>query len=398
MADLVRDTANSTTNPRVLFAWQSQRVGDSPASPARSEKGGFFQPLSSMSFRVLRPDGTELVAATVVDPTDEANQLDPESEGGKGRIIVPPFTVAAGEPTGLYTLEVTFVVDPVDGAPLPSKTVSYTFRVVDEAHPFVEDAYAQITDMIAAGFPVGSPAPTGGFTFTQAAAALQRATLTVERITRRRFVPFYALHEHNGKGGPVLQVDHAIVGLTDVAFTFTTFTPADLPVQEGDVRVFNRHIRQNLQRPDDRQDPRIEFLRTPNQRYPREQVLGDVDLLSSSMGFVDSQQNVKMLGVWGYTDFDGSPFGKTPDLIREATLRLAARYIAPLWSQVGGAGSNVGFAGPVLSERTLDQSVTFANLASSDLGAGAYAGAFTGDPEVDQILAVYMAPPKFGSA
>lgn len=406
MSDLVRGEANSTTNPRVLFAWQSPNVGDSLETgvpPAKRQlKGGFFQPLADpLIFRVLRPDNTELIAATNVDPTDPANQLDPVDGGpassGEGRIIVPPFTIPTTEPTGTYTLEVTFIADPEDTAPLPAQTVSFPFRVLDEGLGCV-DAYAQLVDLLDAGFPIGNPAPCGGFSLSDASNALLRASRYIEQITSRFFDARYRVFDLNGKGGPAIQTEHSIIGLTNVAFTFTTFTPADLPIQEGDLRVYNRHIRQGLLEPDDRNDPRVEFLRTPVYRFPRSQILGEVDILSSYIGFTDSQQNVKMKGMWGYTDPDGSPFGTTPRLIREVTMRLAARYIQPLWQQLGGAGERAAIGGPLVSERTLDQSATFANLAGTKIGLGAYAGAFTGDPEIDQILAMYMAPPKFRSA
>ena len=400
MRDLVRGVANDPSNPRVVFAWQSPTVGDSnDGATVRRLRGGFFMNLADpLTYRVLRPDGTELVAATNIDPTDEANQLDPVSTGGKGRLIVPTFTVDVAEPVGLYTLEVTFTAVPTDGPTLDPQTVSYTFRVLDEDLGYV-DAYAQLTDLLAAGFPVGDPTPVGGFSPDDARRALLRATAYINDITRRFFEPRYQVLDVNGKGGPVLQIEPPIAGLTDVSFTFTTFSPADLPIEEGDLRVYNRHLRQGMVRPDDREDPRIEFLRTPVYRYPRAQLMGETDLLSSYVGFVDSQQNVKLRGVFGYTDPDGSPFGCTPLLIRECTMRLAARYIEPLWSQMGGAGNRVYAAGPVTNERTMDQSVSYANaMFSGGANTAAFIGAFTGDPEIDNILVRFMAPPMMGSA
>ena len=51
-------------------------------------------------------------------------------------------------------------------------------------------------------------------------------------------------------------------------------------------------------------------------------------------------------------------------------------------------------------EKTLDQQVKFSDVAASgSSGAGgAYTGAFTGDPELDQILANFMKPPTFRAA
>lgn len=394
MMDLVRGEANDNANPRVLFAWQFANSG------AAHTRAGYFQPLSSLSFRVLRPDGTELVASTVVDVGDDDNVVDRTDEGGKGRIYIPPFIVGLAEPTGIYTLEVTFVVAP-DGAPAePVKTEAHTFRVLDESMEYAEGSIVQLQDLVDACFPVNDPAPCGGFTYTDGLRAIRRATATIEKFTGRTFGARYKVLDMDGGGGPLIQTEEVIVGLTDVSFTFTTFTPADLPIEEGDLRVYNRHIRQNLTEPDDRNDPRVEFLRTPVYRFPRSQLLGEVDMLSSFVGFTDSQQNVKMKGMWGYTEYDGTAFGKIPDLIKEAAMRLAARYIEPLWKQLGGAGKADGVAGPIVMEKTLDQQVKFADVASSGVSGvgGAYTGAFTGDPEVDQILACFMKPPVFGSA
>jgi hypothetical protein len=399
---IVRGTTNDNTNPRVLFAWQSPNVGDSletgtPPSK-RQLKGGFFQPFSELSFEVLRPDGSTLVPSTVVDVALEANYLDPASDGGKQRIVILPFSVGAAEPVGTYTANVTFIADPDDGPAIPVQTIAVPFRVLDDGHPLVA-GYAQIVDAIDQGFPINDPTPCGGYSYTQAKQAIERASRYVEQITGRFFENRYLVNDYDGDGGPALQIDNPIIGMTDVTFTFTTFTPADLPIEEGDLRVYNRHMRQNLTQPDDREDPRVEFLRTPNYRYPRAQLVGSVDILSSYIGFTDSQQNVKLKGMFGYTDYDGTPFGKTPDLITEVTLRIAARYIGNLWTQIGGAGTTSSVAGPILSEKTMDQSVTFANaLSSGGGGNNAFAGVFTGDPEIDQLLALYMLPPRFRSA
>src|SRR5690606_11723314 len=332
---------------------------------------GFFQPLVELSFRILRPDGTELLTDSI-DPTDTAYHYDPVDgiPVGDGRIVALPFTVAEDEPTGLYTIQVTFVAHPTNGAELAEQTVEWQFRVLDEAQGYLATAYAQLQDMLDEGFPIGATAPAGGYTYAQARSALLRASRYVEQITRRIFRPQYLVVDCDGRGSSILQFEQEIIGLAKVAFTYTTFSPADLPIEEGDLRVYNRHIRQRLFQPDDREDPRVEFLRVPSATYPRSTLFAS-DLLSGSVGFVASQQSVKFRGMWGYTDPDGSPFGCTPHLIREATLRIAARYIGPLWAQVGGGSS--GVAGPLLSERTMDQSVTYAYLATQ-MRAGAYAG------------------------
>ena len=394
MPDFVRTETNSVANPRIVVAWQPPSVLGSGVEM----KAGFYQPLDSLSFRILDPTGAEYIASTVVDTADPANQLDPDA-ASPTRLIVPPFTVAGGQALGTWTIEVTFVAHPEGGTALTAQTTNWTFRVVDEGLGLV-DAYAQVTDLINNGFPIGQPAPcTGGFTFETARAALLRATWYVNNITGRSFTPMYTTYDVDGKGGSIVQISDPICGLTHVGLTFTSFAPSDLPIAEGDLRVYNRHMRQRLvgRGDDDRQDPRVEFLRSPGYHFPRGSLFGSTDLLSSNVRFVDSTQNVQLTGFFGYTDWDGSPFGKTPDLIREVTVRLAARYIEPIYKQVGGAGLNARIGGPIISERTLDQSIEYSGWTSQQ-GPGAYTGAFTGDTEIDQILAMYMAPPVFGSA
>lgn len=393
--DLVRGEANSVSNSRVVFAWQPPAVLDSVNSAL---KAGFFQPITSLSFRILRPDGTELVASTVVDLSDTSNLLD-AGEPNQGRLIALPFTVDTSEPTGDYTAECTFIATPDGDDALPEQTVSWTFRVLAEDFGYV-DTYAQVTDLVDNGFPIGTPAPKPvGYTIVQAQRALERASRFVEEITGRVFGPRYNIHDYDGQGGPILQLPHAICGLTDIRLTFTTFSPADLPIQEGDIRVYNRHIRQRVvaRGEDDRQDPRVEFLRTPNYHFPRGELLGETDLLSGHTNFVESTQNVQISGVLGYTDYDGSPFGAIPELIKEVTMRIAARHIQSLWKQIGGAGERDVPAGPLAGERTMDQSVQY-SVPGNWLGVGPYVGAFTGDPAIDQILAMYKAPPIYRSA
>ncbi len=75
-------------------------------------------------------------------------------------------------------------------------------------------------------------------------------------------------------------------------------------------------------------------------------------------------------------------------------MRLAARYIEPLWAQIGGAGAREFSVGPLRTERTLDQAVTFANTLTEGAAGvlNAFTGSFTGDPEIDNILALFMRP------
>ena len=345
----------------MLFAWQPTNFG------GPTNAGGFYQEVTGMSFRILDPSGTEYLPATAVDTTLEANQLDDAtSTGGLGRIIIPTFTIDTAQPTGRWTIEVTFEPVADDGTSFGTQTVTYTFRVLDEAHPFVENSYAQIQDMLDAGFPIGVPAPVGGFSFEQAEAALRKANAFIERVTSRRFYAWYGAHDHDGRGGPKLQFRHVVCGLTSLEWTNTSFNIVDRPAYSNEVRVYNRHLRQNMVEPDDRNDPRLEFLTDrawSDNHYSR---------LFSHAHFYESNQNVKVHGMWGYTDYDGSPFGRTPLEITEVALRYAARVIQPLWTAIGGSGANIGPAGPLLEERTDMQTVVYSEAGIESSGAGAY--------------------------
>jgi hypothetical protein len=352
-----------------------------------------------MSFRILDPDGDEYIGATVVDTTDEDNQLDDaNSTDGLGRIIIPPFTIATGQSIGTWTIEVTFVATDTSGTAYPSNTVSYEFRVLDEAHTFIENSYAQIQDLLDAGFPVGDPAPTGGYSYAQAVRALRLANRFIERVTQRVFYPFYAAHDLDGRGGSKLQFSHVVCGVTAVEYTNSSFNIIDRPAYENEIRVYNRHLRQQLSNPDDRDDPRLEFL-TDRDWY------GDSNFshgrLFAHARFYESNQNVKVHGMWGYTNYDGdSPFGRTPEEITEVAMRYAARNIQSLWTQLGGPGNQVNSAGPVLEERTDMQTVVYseAGIEASASGATAYTGIWTGDPAIDNVLLQYKAPMKIGTA
>lgn len=103
--------------------------------------------------------------------------------------------------------------------------------------------------------------------------------------------------------------------------------------------------------------------------------------------FPSGAGNVTAVGVWGYTEPDGTPFGRTPLAIRRVAMQLALRALPKLADADGSTTS----AWRVVEERTRDQSYRLA----APLGLGVV---FTGDPEIDQILARYRRPPGLGAA
>lgn len=344
---------------------------------------GFSRDVNSLEFVILGPDGVA-VFPTPGDPNDfQTIDVDNDCPVG-GRIgfgrYVAEWTPAADAEVGEWTIRWQMVEE----AGGPTLTYDQTFQLVSSKQP-IPDAYVTIAEARAEGVP-------RGISDSQLKRALERASVYVEEVTGRKFYPHYVAAEVDGEGGPMLQLDEPVIAVETLDFTFTTFTPADLPIESGAIRIYNRHIRLNLFQPDDRDDPRIEFLRVDTTRFPNGFRVRYADLLSNALGFTQSQQNVKVVGLYGYTDPDGSPMGKTPDLIKLVTMRIAfMRYARPLWGQVSGGGQ----AGPILSEKTMDQSVRFADPTS---GSNVRQGAFTGDPDTDEILANYCRPPAFRSA
>lgn len=344
---------------------------------------GFSKDVDTLEFLIIDSGGAALFPMpgdlNDFEPIDVANDCPVGGRIGAGRYVAA-WTPGASQDPGEYTIRWR-VIEQAGGAAV---LLDQPFQLVSSKQP-IPDAYVTLAEARAEGVP-------RGISDLQLRRALERASDYVEEVTGRRFYPHYVDAELDGEGGPMIQLDQPVIALEELGFTFTTFTPADLPISSGAIRVYNRHIRLNLLHPDDRDDPRIEFLRVDTTRFPNGFRVRYADLLSNALGFTQSQQNVRVRGLHGYTDPDGSPMGKTPDLIKYVTMRIAfMRYARPLWGQVSGGGQ----AGPILSEKTMDQSVTFANPTS---GSNVRQGAFTGDPDTDEILANFCRPPAFRSA
>jgi hypothetical protein len=191
---------------------------------------------------------------------------------------------------------------------------------------------------------------------TRLVRAIALASRTIERITGRFFEPRRQRIELDGLGSSELLLDEPIIAIEKIEIG------GGGPVSGA--TVYNRHITQGLMLPDDRQNPRIH------------------------LGFPCGARNVRVTGLFGYTEPDGSPTGSTPLLIREACKRLVVREI-PLLADAGRR-EEVRQRYRILQERTREQSYTLDRLA--------HPGALTGDPDIDDILAQFMRPADLGAA
>lgn len=214
--------------------------------------------------------------------------------------------------------------------------------------------------------------------------ALQLASRFVDEYTGRFFEPRYQILSVDGTGGRALQFDDPLIALQSVSFGNPTTTSVGL----GSLRLFNRHITQRLTAPDDRMDPKIEFVHFKDIFGRQRSASIDSPLFGvpfRDLFFPAGVQNVNVAGLWGFTDPDGSPCGGTPFLIRHATKLIAMREWRPMNDDLREDRKRYRLT----TERTRDQSYTLDKQTE---------GAFTGDREIDDILLRYRRPVGLASA
>ena len=255
----------------------------------------------------------------------------------------------------------------------PEQTFREEFEVLATVAGFTADGYASVSDLRAEGV---SPADASDARLQQLIALASRY---IERVTGRFFDPRTQTLTLDGSGGRTLPLGHPIIGVDSVIIDASPFSLGDSPVDPSAYRVYNRHLTQGLLLPDDRDNPKLELL------------YGDGPVGALGLGsfiWPRGQQNITVHGVFGYTEPDGSPSGRTPTLIRHATKLLVMRELPLLGSVDQREDAQRRFR--LTSERTRDQSYTLEALQLH--------GAFTGDPEIDNILVAFVRPPDFGAA
>jgi len=109
--------------------------------------------------------------------------------------------------------------------------------------------------------------------------------------------------------------------------------------------------------------------------------------LRHGLTFPRGHANILATGLWGLTEDDGSPTGRTPLDIRRACLLLVMAHLPPLGDLDASADARNRWR--IVEERTRDQSY---KLSPAPNGKN-----LTGDPEVDEILARYLRPAGLGA-
>jgi hypothetical protein len=206
--------------------------------------------------------------------------------------------------------------------------------------------------------------------------AIRLSTRYIDRMTGRWFTPrlfsdpnFFKV---DGDGSPVLKLEIPIISVNSIFIEEQGWLVAgegtEVPLEE--VRIYNRHLSGNTI-PDDRENPKIAFIGSERRRGYRPARA----FLRSPGYFPKGEQNVWIAGQFGYTDFDGSASGKTPDLIRQVCCELAAREVEQLATCQKMSARN--------KHRVVQQKFS---KASTKLQDDFLRGRFTGNPAIDNIL------------
>lgn len=248
---------------------------------------------------------------------------------------------------------------------------SYRFEVLDPKHFRAGALYD--------GY-LGSDDPElSEWTVEERQKAIQIVSKNVERLTGRHFFPKYMLYKVTVRpDSPQVWLDQPIIGIFRLVMEVPAWyssRPTEYRVDVTTVRIFNRHL-QGLLSPDDRDDPLISLVGS----------IVDDEMMTLSK-FPWGVKNLVCHGAFGYTEPDGSPFGRVPLQLQQVVKTLAWRYLQdPL-----GQDQFIHTPGRVASAKTRDQAISF-NTRS------AYDWSMTGDPRLDNILLTFCRPPHVGVA
>ncbi len=294
-----------------------------------------------------------------------------------------PYTVDLAEPIGDHRIVWEFNNTTLS----PAETLTEEFFVTAAAVP-VATQYCTIADVRAEGFAetLGTPPVATDWTDTRISLLIDLASRYIDAMTERWFEPrvFTSANQFkvDGKGGRVLFFPIPIIAITKIEIEDQGATAA-LPtaVDLAEIRTYNRHM-SNQTLPDDRENPRIEFLRD------RQRTLSAANLLQRGGHWTKGKQNVLIEGTLGYTDWDAVVAdGVTPNLIKRACCLLVIRDIE-LEEGVDAVARRNRFR--IISDKEGDTTIRLQNLWLK--------GHLTGDLNIDMILARYKRPIAIGIA
>jgi hypothetical protein len=332
------------------------------------DSDGILRDIYSAAFQVFTGTLVQIFPATVDTKSTVDVAISGASRAGVGRYNAL-WASAATLPIGRYYVR-WFVVPSLGATEI---SFDQEFEVLSQPYTLNSPHYCALYDLREEGLLAT--------TLDDAAAmrAIVRASRYVEMYTGRTFTPVYRTIDVDGGGGRALLLNEPIVAVESISVSGNSlFTDATDVLDLNVVNIYNRHLR-GVNSPNDRDAPRIEFSHGNGVHLdPSRAFFGDGLVWGNGRG------NVRVTGIFGFTEADGSFVGHTPDLIREACKLFVFTNLSSMSITGGVSGS-----GPLIHERTRDQEVTYATLRTT---------AFTGNRAVDVLLVAFRRPPSMGAA
>jgi len=305
--------------------------------------------------------------------------LDPVNDAPTGHRLgtghnYAPYTVPLDEAIGDHKIVWEFQHSAVS----PWETLSEEFYVAEGTIP-TADTYCGVSCLRAEGY---TDPP---FTDARIDMLIALATRYIDKVTGRWFTPRTfddsGRFRADGKDSRTLHLEVPIIRLDKLYIENQGLVSGDLTEIDLDaVRVYNRHV-SGMTQPDDRENPKLSFIQTRAMQIHAE------GLFPAPRVFPLGRLNVQIEGVFGYTDPDGSPFGCTPLLIQQVCCRLVARDL--LLDSDACEKLNVKQKYRIISDKEGSTTVKLQNLWLK--------GAFTGDPEIDNVLMAFKRPPRMAA-
>lgn len=239
--------------------------------------------------------------------------------------------------------------------------------------PDAGDGYVLPSDMRDEGFTASIA------TDTQLLRRIALASRYIDRVTGRFFAPTYKTVQPRAIGSDFVDLGEPVIALASVSIGGEELA--------GDTfRVSNRHLSENLTNPDDRVAPSIQLWSdvVASTIFPIS-VYGYTSVGGAWRFPFARDRIVTLRGLFGYTEYDGTPTGRTPLLIQHAAKLIVARELPKIGS---AERDDAQKRHRLTSERTRDQSYTLADPRMGD---------FTGDAEIDDILSMFSMPLRIGS-
>lgn len=310
---------------------------------------GRLEDVAEVAFQIF--DGSTAALRSAPRPVSRRAELDPSSscpEGarlGRGHYVAP-WTVPDDEPLGTHEIRWWFRI--ARGAP------EYTFVEEFEVVPFAPElpgrGYCSVADLRAEGVTEAQASDE------RLAALIEEASALIDRLTGWWFEPRWRSFRLDGRGGRSIEPPVPPIRLERIAIFGT-----ELSRREEAIGIVGAPV-------------------GPGFVAPR--------ITRTRGGFPRSPDSVELDGVFGYTEPDGTTYGRTPLAIRRACMLLVMRMLPRLGD--GDALDDARNRWRVIAERTRDQSIQFAPMRRE--------GELTGDVAIDDILLAYRRPPQLGAA